>query len=377
VDRLKIKRIATIVLIFLPIYLLRLRAKLQYPFKTGDKIKITAKLKNQPTTKGRFQYFTLKNIFISASSTSQLDYNDWVEAVGTISKSEHKSIIPQYQIQQAQIKKIDKTNRLSPIFKFRDWANKLFKKSLPQPHASLLAGIVLGIKSSLPSDFSKNLQTTGTLHIVVASGMNISLFSATLADFLARLFKKKIAFIVSLICILIYCVIAGMQPPIIRAALMALILFMARFWGRESLSLYTLFIVGIIMLVANPLLLFDVGFQLSFTATAGLILLGPHMQRLVSPLPIGFFKESLAETASAQIFTLPIIMITFGNFNPISIIPNALVLELIPFFMISGFVLIALFPIAPLIGLVLWLPLEYFVGVINLFGRLKIFNINL
>jgi competence protein ComEC len=371
----KIKRIVAILLIFLPIYLLRLQAQLDYSFQVGDKIKITAKLKNQPTIRGRFQYFKLKNIFIKTSSVPQLNYGDWVSAVGIVSSGERKGLISQYQLKDAEIKKIAKNNPLSPLFKFRSWVENLYKKSLPQPHASLLAGIVLGIKSTLPSDFFDNLRTSGTLHIVVASGMNISLFSGTLADFLSRILKRNLAFIVSLICILIYCVIAGMEPPIIRAALMAIALFLGNYWGREALSFYILFLVAIIMLIFSPLLLFDVGFQLSFMATAGLICLAPRFEKFVPSGFISIFASSFAETLAAQIFTMPILLATFGNFNLLSIIPNALLLELIPFLMIAGLMMVILFPIAQLLGLVLWLPLQYFVSLINFFGQFDILNI--
>jgi competence protein ComEC len=371
----KTKRILIILLIFLPIFLLRLRAKLDFPFQVGDKIKIRAQIRSQPTSKGDFQYFKLRGISIRTSSHPQLNYGDWIEAIGIVTPGKNKGIINQYWLKEAEVNKLEKINLFSPIFRLRAWIERLYRKSLPEPHASLLAGIVLGIKSSLPSKFFDNLRTSGTLHIVVASGMNISLFSGSLADLLARLLKRNTAFIVSLVCILIYCVIAGMEPPIIRAALMAMTLFLGKYWGREALSLWTLFLVGIIMLAFSPLLLFDVGFQLSFMATAGLICLAPRFEKFMPKGFISIFAGSFAETLAAQIFTMPILLATFGNFNLLSMIPNILVLELIPFLMIAGLAMAVFFPIARLIGLVLWLPLQYFVIVINLFGRFDIFSI--
>ena len=251
-------------IIFTPIYLFRLKEKLNLPFQEGDRVKIKGILTQKPYFSKGKQVFKLKGFLIKAESNSKLTYGDQIEVVGIVEKKESKSFLNQYQIKnpkisQSAIRQLAERTKKSPIkyiFQFRQKLEQVINQTLPEPHAGLLAGIFLGIQKSLAYDFYQALKTTGTLHIIVASGMNISLIAGALKDNLSHFLKRKPALIVSLVCTLIYCIMAGMNPPIIRAGLMAGALYLAHFTGREATGFWVLIITGAIMLFINPLFLF-------------------------------------------------------------------------------------------------------------------------
>lgn len=377
--------------IFSLVYLIRFKKQSEFNFKPDQLIKITAVLNQEPKIQGRFQLFNLKAIFIKTNSLPEYHYGDKLTATGRITKKEINPVFSQYWLINPEITKINPYNKklssersiLSYLFKFRDKLEQIFKKSLPEPQASLLTGIVLGIQKSVPYDFYQALKTTGTLHIIVASGMNISLTAGLVVDFLTKFLHRKPALIIATLIIIIYCIISGLGPPIIRAGLMAFCLYLAVFLGREAVGLWVLGLTAAVMLIFDPFLLFDTGFQLSFSATAGILLISQNLEKWFNKLgrPISIISNPLAETASAQIFTLPILVITFGNFNPLSIIPNLFVIPLVPYLMILGLLIaflgLIIFPLAQSFSLLAWLALTYFIKVIIFFGQFKILNLQL
>ena len=103
------------------------------------------------------------------------------------------------------------------------------------------------------------------------------------------------------------------------------------------------------MLVVNPSWIYDVGFQLSFAATLGIITLQPFIHSKLSRLP-GFIDEVLSTTISAQVFVYPILIASFGQISIISLITNLLIIWVVPLIMFSGIVIVLLAFIAPLLA---------------------------
>src|SRR3989338_6227148 len=146
------------------------------------------------------------------------------------------------------------------------------RSGLPEQQASLLLGIILGIKSGFPPDFYEALRVTGTLHVVVVSGFNISVITNTLA--------KALIFI-SLAFLTAFVLLVGATPPVVRAALMGSIALIGTVFGRQNDALRALLITVIVMLILQPSWAGELSFQLSFLATLGLILAFPLLGRLV------------------------------------------------------------------------------------------------
>lgn len=270
---------------------------------------------------------------------------------------------------------IEKGTKSNLIFKVRENVTDLFNSSLSVTQSSLLLGIVFGIKQEMPVSFYDKLQKTGLLHVIAASGMNVAMVGGFLVGFFGLFFKRQLALILSIFGILIYAFLAGFEASIVRASIMGVLVISAQLFGRQNSSFLGLFAAGVIMLFLNPSLVFDVGFQLSFMATLGLIYLRPLFtlnQKFKYLIRKSIIGEDLTTTISAQIFTLPILLVNFGSYSLISILVNALLLWTVPIIMaIGGLAALAGLIFEPLGRLISYFSIPlliYFEKAVNFFG---------
>lgn len=228
------------------------------------------------------------------------------------------------------------------------------KRILPENQAALILGIVFGEKGTFDKSYFEAIRKTGVLHVIAASGMNISMVASFLITSLTLFLKRQKALVLSSIAIILYASLADFQPSIVRASIMAIFAFSAGVIGRQNTSLLALFFAGFIMVMFDPKIIEDIGFQLSFVATLGIILLDPIFKKIGSNL---LFEDARA-TISAQIATVPILLFFFGTYSPISIVANFLVLWTIPPLMILGAFGAVLSLASPLIAVpFLWLSM--------------------
>ncbi|OGM54527.1 hypothetical protein A3F62_03250 [Candidatus Woesebacteria bacterium RIFCSPHIGHO2_12_FULL_44_11] len=243
-----------------------------------------------------------------------------------------------------------------------------YRMTLPSPHADLIAGMVLGAKSSLSKAFWEALKTTGTAHVVVASGMNVTLVAGFLLNFLISIVSRKIAVILTIVGIWIYVVLVGFEAPIIRAAIIGTVAFSAQGLGKMYSAWRALILSALVMLVYQPAWITDLSFILSFVATASLMLFEVKIRRLIYFVP-GLFREGLSTSLSAQIGVAPILYIAFGQFNIFSPLINAAVLWTVAPITIIGFISGFVGLVVPFVGkLVLYLayPLtSWFIWVVG------------
>jgi len=232
----------------------------------------------------------------------------------------------------------------------------LFSKTLPSPSSSLLLGIIFGIKEQMPKDFSNNLKTSGVFHVIAASGMNVTLVGGFISTGLAFFLKRQITIGLSILGIIFYAVLAGLEPSIIRASIMGILVFSAQIIGRQTLAINGLSLAGFTMLFIDPTLISDVGFQLSFAATLGIL--------FIKPLP---------STIAAQIATLPILLANFGAYSIYSILVNGLVLWTVPILMMVGgigaILGLILVPLGQFLIYLCYPLLLYFEMIVNFFGK--------
>jgi competence protein ComEC len=205
---------------------------------------------------------------------------------------------------------------------------------LPEPQASLLTGMVLGVKNNLPFDFKKALTNTSTIHVVVASGQNLTLLSGFLMGFVFLLGRKR-TLTLTLAINFFYAFLTGLQIPIIRAALMNSAVLGGQLLNREVNNFWVLTLTGFLMLIYNPNWLFSISFQLSFLATFGVMVVTPLLIERTKILP-NIIKTDLLVSVCAQLMVLPIIGANFYTISLIGVLVNALVLWTVPFIMISG-----------------------------------------
>lgn len=368
--------------LFLAILFLLLALRFGYFFQNRhvyvdqERVKFMVRLTEEPELKNGQQQFSLKTpdgqrVKVITGSGPLYHFGDRLMIDGVFTKKNYKN----FSYLVTYFPKIQ--NQLSDdniISQYAIWlrlkAKSLFLDTLPPISSSLLLGILFGGKEGMPDDFYDQLQVTGVLHIIAASGMNVSFVAGAFMALLTRFVKRQIALVVSIFGILFYAIVAGFEPSIVRAAIMSVIAFSASLLGRQSVSVFALCLTGWGMLFVSPGLYADIGFQLSFLATLGILLIKPL-------LPLGkknLLTEDLGTTLAAQIATLPFLLTVFGRYGLLSILVNALVLWMIPVLMLlgaSGFLLSFLF--VPLGQAVIFLALPFlllFEKIIVFFGSI-------
>lgn len=253
----------------------------------------------------------------------------------------------------------------------RNYLSDQIQMILPQPQAALLSGMLLGVKSSLPSDFKKALTNTSTIHIVVVSGQNLTLVSGFILGFVSIIGRKK-AVLLAMVISLFYALLTGFQVPVIRALIMVCLSLSAQLLNREADSPWILLLTASLMLIYNPNWILSISFQLSFLATLGVIAVAPQIDKKLEFMP-EVIRQDLGVSLAAQLLTIPVIAANFHQLSLIGIIANSLVLFTIPFIMITGAfaLLISLINIslAWVFGLIPGVFLTYFVYIIEFFNQ--------
>jgi competence protein ComEC len=300
-------------------------------------------------------------ILIRAPRSPYLRYGQKVRAVGRIqcpednagfsyrkflARSDIYSLINSAEVQVLQTQQGNPI--MHAIYSVRRHAWKTVKILFPEPEASLISGILLGIESEIPADLMEDFNNTGTSHIIVISGFNITIIAAISISVFGRLFGRIAGSFVAAFTIGIYTILVGADPAVTRAGIMGGISLLAFFIGRQPMALASLSAATIIMTLINPLSLWDIGFQLSFAATLGLVVYAQPFKlafiriasRLVSVRKANRFAQAVSEvvlyTLAAQITTIPLILYYFQRFPLFSVIANPLILPLQPPLMISS-----------------------------------------
>lgn len=290
---------------------------------------------------------------------------------------------------------------LSLLYELKERLLALVFRLFPEPEASLLAGILLGVETWLPAPLEEDFQETGTAHVIAISGFNMTILAGLFVSLFSRLpalatgrslaYQRRLGALAALLGLAAYTLLVGANPAVIRAALMGGLAIFARQLGRRQNDprngLNSLTLTAAAMAFFNPLLPWDPGFQLSFSATLGLILLGSplaeafeglaarRLTRTTARRLAGIVSEYLLFTLAAQLFTLPVSLYHFGRLSPISLLANPLILPAQPALMLLG-------GLSLLLGL-LWLPLgqagamlawpfaAYTIRAVEFFGRLS------
>jgi competence protein ComEC len=237
---------------------------------------------------------------------------------------------------------------LQVIYGLRQQALDMVYALWPDPEASLLAGILLGIESGIPPQVREAFVATGTSHIIAISGFNITIVAALFAAGFTRLLGPLRGAVAAAVGIAFYTIFVGGDPAVFRAAILGGLALFATQIGRRQAGLNSLALAALVMALLDPFVLWDVGFQLSFAATLGLVL-------YAEPLTAGFkllasrrlpqarvqalsgpVSEYLLMTLAAQITTLPIILFYFQRLSLSAFVTNPLILPAQPPVMTLG-----------------------------------------
>ena len=299
--------------------------------------------------------------------------------------------------------------------KFREKISQNISELLPAREATLLTGTVLGV-DTISRQFRDELIKTGTIHVVVVSGQNLSIVAGIFLA-LARYVGRRKSMILAIFAVFAYAFLTGFEPPVIRASIMVLVSALAVFLGREADVLWSLVLAAIIIILVWPQALFEISFQLTFAATLGIVTVGKWLSRqagsvkdagpvarhphptssLQSNLKIvennfsaaagarwgsptrvtrvfNIFTQIAAVPISAYIFTAPVIFYYFKTVSPIAPLANVLVGEAVFPIMILGFLVsgasLIFMPLAQVLAYLAFVPAFYFSQVVGILAKI-------
>jgi competence protein ComEC len=258
-------------------------------------------------------------------------------------------------------------------------------KLFPDPEASLLAGILLGVDNNIPEKVQQAFKNTGTSHIIAISGFNIAIVAAVFVLLFSQLFGKKWGSLLAVLGIIFYTLLVGASASVVRAAIMGSLAVIGGLFGRRNLALTALSTSALIMALLNPLVLWDIGFQLSFAATLGLVFYSQPLQDAASNFLSRFFPPANVEifigplsnyfllTFAAQLTTLPVSIYHFGRISLVSFIANPIILPAQPAVMVLGGLAVAIskiyMPLGEVVAWLTWPFAAYTIRMVEFFDK--------
>ncbi|WP_069801501.1 ComEC/Rec2 family competence protein [Thermogemmatispora onikobensis] len=288
---------------------------------------------------------------------------------------------------------------LALLYTLRFRLAALIARALPQPEAALLVAILLGLRTPPLQPLTPLFNVTGTAHLIVPSGFKVTLLAGLLALPLQPLTRPKpddwlllpaqrrrsqrwlwLLCVLQLLTIAAYTVLSGAGPAALRAGFMGALLVLAPRLGRHYHVYSALAAAALAMSLADPFVLWDSGFQLSFLGTLGIVLLTPLFARPLRRLerwPAGsLLVEALAVTLAAQVATLPVFALTFAQLSFVAPLANLLTVPLLELLLLLGVAICLLgtvcFPLALVVGWLAWFPLQYVIDAVAFCARLPL-----
>lgn len=211
--------------------------------------------------------------------------------------------------------------------------------ALPEPQASFGLGLLIGQRDTLPEQTSNILAAVGLTHIIAVSGYNLTILVRANRRLLAKRSKFQ-AMIGSVVLILLFLMVTGGAPSIVRASIISLLALGAWYYGRNIKPMLILLVTAAATALWNPLYIWsDIGWYLSFLAFFGVLIVAPLAKAYIfNNRKFGIMGEVVLESLAAQVMALPLILYIFNESSYVVLLANLLVVPLIPVAMLFSFV---------------------------------------
>lgn len=257
------------------------------------------------------------------------------------------------------------------IYYIQDEISKSFARLFPKNEMGLIIGMMIGETKDISEDVLENFKTTGITHLIAVSGSNV-VYVVVLVQFLfKKFFGKRATYFISIFFLILFMLISGASASVCRATLMIILSICADIFFLKSDTFSNILTSAFILILLNPLVIYDVGFILSFGGTLGIVLLSKDFTKFFKKL--GKLNETLSVTCSAQLILAPIMMYYFNTFSILSIVTNIIVVPISGSITILGFAVFIIskisFPIAKLIANSLYVLATFTIWVANIFSK--------
>mgnify|MGYP004576506989 FL=1 len=258
------------------------------------------------------------------------------------------------------------------IYYIQDEISKSFARLFPKNEMGLIIGMMIGETKDISEDVLENFKTTGITHLIAVSGSNV-VYVVVLVQFLfKKFFGKRATYFISIFFLILFMLISGASASVCRATLMIILSICADIFFLKSDTFSNILTSAFILILLNPLVIYDVGFILSFGGTLGIVLLSKDFTKFFKKS--GKLNETLSVTCSAQLILAPIMMYYFNTFSILSIVTNIIVVPISGSITILGFAVFIIskisFPIAKLIANSLYVLATFTIWVANIFSKI-------
>lgn len=307
-----------------------------------EKVLLIGTIKDDPAANERHHYeFTLGNLILDGNEVkgeiktttyvSKLKRGYRVQAYGKL-----KPTLGSKQGRMfADIEVLDARQTL--LEKLRQGFLAGVNNAMPDPLAGFVLGILIGARSLLPETVEQQLRIVGLTHLIAVSGYNLTILARAAYRHLKNI-SGFLAISITLWLIFGFMLISGFSASVVRAAVMALLMLWAAYYGRSFKPLAIIGLTAAMTAMYKPSYIWsDLSWQLSFLAFFGIIVLAPLMIARLK-LRDTWFTGLLMESTAAHIMTFPLIMVIFGTFSALSPLANLFVLPAIPMLMFFGFI---------------------------------------
>jgi competence protein ComEC len=349
---------------------------------------------------GSATYATSGVVLVNAPRRTDAAYGDRVLATGilvtpaefdTFSYSDFLARSGVFSVMQNALVEVVHEGEGNPLFAalldFKAQAQQRIARSLPEPAAALLTGILLGNERGISPAIADAFSRVGASHVIAISGFNMALISGVVMTSLSRFTARKgLAAFLGITFLVIYTLLVGANLAVVRAAFMSSLLIIAPLLKRKTFVPATLAGALIAITALSPGALWDIGFQLSFLATLGLALFAEPLSLRFEALLLrimpsqaarsvfGLLNEALVAGLAAQILTLPLIILYFQRVSLVTLVVNVLIVPAQALLLYIGLIAVIVALIAPAVGqVVFWLalqPLSWTLWIVRSFAAL-------
>jgi competence protein ComEC len=274
------------------------------------------------------------------------------------------------------------------VYSVRGRLSESLRNALPEPQASLSKALLLGQRGGFPPELSQDFRDTGTSHLLAISGLQVSMLLAVTLGLSSLIFgRRRQAYLLAPLTIIwAYALVSGMSPSAVRSAIMGSVFIAALATGRPRSILPSLALAAAVMAGLSPKVLRDISFQLSFTAVAGMALIGiplthtlltrfednPSGQTLVAKALFATMSAIIISIA-ATIATLPLIAFNFHQIPFLGIPATVLSMPVQTAILISSFATafagLASSTLGQVVGWLAWLPLTYQIELVEFMAQ--------
>lgn len=256
------------------------------------------------------------------------------------------------------------TNKLHFDENIRLSAQKLLNQNMTKDNASVAYSMLFGDTSGVSEDILQDFRDSGVAHLLAVSGLHLG-FLVALLSFICKICKanKYFEFFFIVISMLLYSYVCGFTNSVTRALVMTTVLLYSKLRYKEYDSLNSIALSAVIILIINPLRLFNAGFQLSFFAVLGIILLSKPLEDCFAKIFNKKIAQTLAVMVAVQLGVSVPILRFFENFSLLSMVTNIIAIPIASFGFVAVLVSLVIATILPFMGFLLT-GTQYIIGLI-------------